>query len=231
MNINPKSQFIDSTRELINTPTASDTISIDGLTFQTHPEVFNPNIFFSSVWFAREVAQLVQYEKTFIEVGCGTGIVSILVASKSPELEVYSTDINPHAEILTRQNTEVNGASERIRVYCGDVLDAIPRNIQANSIFWSMPFGFLPPEEYMEGRDIQVFDPGYRAIRKFFADAPKHLVDDGRLLIGFSKDIGHYELLESIAIEHHFSLKLLTQTKGVEKDSVSMEIYEAKLVS
>lgn len=229
MNTNPKKQFIDSTRELIGATNAPQDVVISGISITTDPEVFNPTIFFSSEWFAEQVSNLVKNEGVLIEVGCGTGIVSIKSAKINPSLKVYDTDINTKAAELTKLNAEKNAVSERVYSYSGDVLDAIPESIKADSIFWAMPFGYLEPEEVLTGRDTQTFDPGYRAIKKFFESAKNHLKESGRLLIGFSIDIGHFDLLEKIAAQNGFTLKLLEQTKGIEKDSVSMEIYEARL--
>ncbi len=228
MSINPKKQFVDSTRELINSATTPHEVIISEIPLLTDPDVFNPSVFFSSEWFAECISKLVQSESVLIEVGCGSGIVSIKSAVKNPQLHVYATDINTKAAELTGVNAQKNDVSDRISSYSGDVLDAIPESVKADSIFWAMPFGFLDPADVLDGRDTQVFDPGYRAIKKFFADAKKYLKERGRLLIGFSVDIGHYELLEQIAHDNGFTLKLLDQTKGIEKDSVSMEIYEAR---
>lgn len=228
MNIIPKKQFIDATRELIDQTTQSQEVIISGVSITTDPEVFNPAVFFSSEWFAEKISEYVKDELVFIEVGCGTGIVSIKSALSNPNLRVYATDINPRAAEVTHLNAVKNNVGERLKTYFGDVFDGIPPEIQADSIFWAMPFGYLDAEEKLEGKDSQVFDPGYRAIRKFFIDAPKLLKEKGRLLIGFSVDIGHYELIEKIAKETGFKLNLLEQTKGIEKDAVSMEIYEAK---
>lgn len=99
------------------------------------PEVFNPEIFFSSQWFAQEIAQMVKEESLFIEVGCGTGIVSINIAKENKSLVVHATDINPRAAQLTHQNAIANKVVDRITTYCGDVLDAILQEIKADSIF------------------------------------------------------------------------------------------------
>jgi methylase of polypeptide subunit release factors len=230
MNTIPKKQFIDSTRDLINGSTKSETVGVIGLTITTNPEVFNPVVFFSSQWFATEVARLVVQGKVFIEVGCGTGIVSIKAAKENPALVVYATDINPMAAETTKLNAATNDVGDRITTYCGDVFDSLPVGIRAQNIFWSMPFGLLDAGDSLNGRDWQVFDPGYRAIKKFFATAKDYLAEGGRLLIGFSEDIGHMELLEQAAKENRFSLKLITKTQGMEKDSVSMEIWEGGLL-
>ncbi len=228
MKINPKNNFVNSTRDLINESKKEEQIEILDIKIITNPEVFNPSIFFSSEWFAREVSKLVKEDHVFIEVGCGTGIVSIKCAKENNNLTVYSTDINIQAKIQTEINSGLNDVSDRVFAFSGDVLDSIPEEVKADSIFWAMPFGYLDPEDSLEGRDSQVFDPGYRAIKKFFEDSRGNLKDKGRLLIGFSEDIGHLDLLKDIARENNFNLKLIKNTQGVEKDSVSMEIYEAR---
>lgn len=230
MIINPKDNFINATRGLVNKTEISEEFFITGLTIAIHPEVFNPKIFFSSEWFAEEIAQLIKTEKVFIEVGCGTGIVSIKSAKENLDLRIFSTDINLYAVDMTNLNAQKNGVGDRITVFSGDVLDSIPIDVKADSIFWSMPFGYLDSKENIHGRDTQVFDPGYRAIRKFFITAEKFLKSNSRLLIGFSSDIGHFELLDAITRECGYSLSLITKTIGIEKDPVSIEIYEARKV-
>lgn len=227
MTINPKKQFVESTRELINSKQEQGNHELIGLNITTNPEVFDPTVFFSSQWFGNTISQLIQGEKVFIEIGCGTGIVSLKALQENPELVTYSTDINPTAKEMTLKNAELNNLSDRIHVFSGDVFDGLPKNILADSIFWAMPFGFLDPSEEMNSRDWQVFDPGYRAIKKFFTEAKNHLTEKGRLLIGFSEDIGHLDLLQEIAKNNNFSLHLLSKTNGIEKDNVSMEIWEA----
>jgi release factor glutamine methyltransferase len=229
MNIIPKEKFIKSTRELIGQATDESVHTVLGLTITTHPEVFNPITFFSSQWFAENIAQLVSTETSFLEVGCGSGIVSLYIKKQNPTINVSCTDINPQAKILTQKNSENNNLE--VSVFCGDVFDGIPSGLRFDSIFWAMPFGFLAEDENLSGRDWQVFDPGYRAIKKFFSHAKDFLNSDGRLLIGFSKDIGHLELLQEIAHQNEFDLKLINETEGVEKDSVSMEIWEARAIS
>ncbi len=230
MSTNPKKNFIDSTRELINSTNNSDEVIIYGVKIITDPEVFNPAVFFSSEWFANKVSDLVKNDNYLIEVGCGTGIVSIKSALDNHNLNVYATDINIRAAELTKINAKNNNVLTQVQVYSGDVFDGLPADIKADSIFWAMPFGFLETNDVLVGRDTQTFDPGYRAIRKFFFDSKKFLKENGRLLIGFSIDIGHFELLTEIANENQFNLKILEHTKGMEKDSVSMEIYEAKKI-
>ncbi|HEY1041384.1 MAG TPA: class I SAM-dependent methyltransferase [Candidatus Paceibacterota bacterium] len=231
MEIKPKMQFINATRELINQSQQPESVTISSVRITTHPDVFNPSTFFSSKWFADQLSHLIHKESIFIEVGSGTGIVSIKCALSNPKLQIYATDISQKAAELTRANATKNGVSGRVVSYSGNVLDALPERIKADSIFWAMPFGYVEPNYTLVGREAQVFDPGYVAIRKFFTDAVKYLKKKGRLIIGFSSDIGHYELLEKFATENGYSLKLLKRITGQEKSNVSMELHEARLIN
>ncbi len=225
-----KTNFVNASRDLINQSQENDLLDFQGLKIKTDPEVFNPKTFFSSQWFAKNVSELVRGENCFIEIGCGTGIVSLTVSKENSDIKIYSSDINPKAKEITEYNSVENNLSKNIQVFVGDVFDSIPTEVKAESIFWSMPFGFLDIKDNLNGRDWQVFDPGYRAIRKFFETSKNYLTDNGRLLIGFSVDIGDIDLLKEIAKENNFSLELFKQVKGEEKETVSMEIWEAKLI-
>jgi release factor glutamine methyltransferase len=197
-----------------------------GLKLLIDDEVFNPDIFFSSKWFAENIARFTSHKKSFLEVGCGTGIISLYCAKQNVNLNVYATDINPRASKLTKSNSELNRI-DGVHVYHGDVFDGIPSETKADVIFWSMPFGYLDESEVLNNNDWQVFDPGYRAIRKFFEEAREYLNENGKILFGFSVDVGHFDLIQDIAIENNFELTLINKTNGIEKEDVSMEIWEA----
>ena len=222
----PKTQMIQSTRELINKKQKSKEISMLGLKLFINDDVFNPDTFFSSKWFAENMAKITADKKTFLEVGCGSGIISIYCAKENIDLNVFATDINPKATELTKLNSEINNI-HTIQSYSGDVFDGIPQETKVDVIFWAMPFGYLDESENLEHNDWQVFDPGYRAIKKFFKEARKYLNKNSRLLFGFSIDIGHFDLIQDIAHEYDFQIKLMAKTNGIEKENVSMEIWEA----
>ncbi len=231
--ITPKNEYIEGTADLLKKAEEKKepyVAEIDGEKFIIYPNVFNPEVFFSSKWFAKNISGMVKSDADFLEVGCGTGIVSIKVAEANPNLSVISTDINPFATKNTEENIKSHNLSERLNAYQGDVFDGIKSlNRKYDTIFWAMPFGYLPPDTAISIQESQVHDPGYRAIEKFFAEANELLKDKGRLLIGFSSDIGHPELLKELAQKYGFSLDLKNSEKGTEKDEVSMEIWEAKV--
>jgi methylase of polypeptide subunit release factors len=91
-----------------------------------------------------------------------------------------------------------------------------------------MPFGYIPIETPISVYEAQVHDPGYRAIGKFFTEARSYLKPGGRLLIGFSSDIGNVDEITRLATANRFSFTLLESTKGMEHEPVSMEIWESR---
>ena len=123
-------------------------------------------------------------------------------------------------------NAKRLGLNSRISVFTGDVLDSLEPCGCFDSIFWALPFGFLDPGTTITLEETQVFDPGYRAIRKLLQTAKQHLTAGGRLFLGFSSDLGHYELLQNIAQEVQASIKVVAKTEIKEDVKLQFEILE-----
>ncbi len=201
-------------------------VQIGGQEFHIHPNVFHAGEFPSTAWFAKEISESLTNQSTFCEVGCGSGVISCLSAIANPSLKVVATDLNPDASENTKVNASFLGVTDRISVRQGDVLDAISSNERFDLIFWALPFGFLDPGASINLEEAQVFDPGYRAIRKLLYTAKQHLTSRGRLLLGFSSDLGHYDLLHDIAQEVHASIRTVAKTAIQEDLKLQFEILE-----
>jgi len=226
-----KDKIVEETKELASTSrtnTDKGNVTILGRSFVVFPKVFDPRIFFSTTWFAKKVAELVKDEELFCEVGCGTGAVVITVLLENKDIKATAVDINPFAVQNTQENAVTCKVKERLEVFESDVFDDIPTGRKFNSIFWAMPFGYVEPLEEMDIVDLQTFDPGYRAITKFFITARNYLNENGRLLVGFSKEIGTEELFHNLVKENGYSIKLLATCESTEKSPVTMQIYEVK---
>ena len=75
-----------------------------------------------------------------LDVGCGTGILSVL-AAKLGAAHVNAVDLDPEAVASTRRNIEINGCADRVDVHHGDLLadfdftaDAIAANLTAELV-------------------------------------------------------------------------------------------------
>ena len=228
----PNSAGVEQTRTFLQQSKLSnwEKTIILGQEFLIHPAVFNPKNFPSTSWYAEKVSEIIKKEKDFCEVGCGTGVTSCISALRNKYLKVVSTDINPFATENTNLNSKKLKVSERIDAYSGDVFEGIPNNKKFDSIFWALPFGFLDPGEKINLDETQVFDPGYRATRKFLFEAKKYLKRDGRLLVGFSEDLGNGELFYELAKEAGIKFKKIAEVNLEEKDEINFELLEGRYI-
>ena len=60
-------------------------------------------------------------EKRICDIGCGTGVLSVLLAFGAPGAEIDAVDISPLAAETARRNFELNGMSGRARAVCADI--------------------------------------------------------------------------------------------------------------
>jgi 16S rRNA G1207 methylase RsmC len=229
----PKMAGVEQTKTFLQQSKKTDwsPTVVNNKKFLVHPAVFNSGSFPSTAWFAEMVKKEVAGQKDFCEVGCGSGIESCLVALANPQMKVVATDINRFASENTKLNADNLDIGERVDVSVGDVLDGVALNNKFDTIFWALPFGFLDPGSNITLEEMQVFDPGYRSIRKFFATAKNHLKDGGRLLIGFSSDLGDSDLLEDIAAQAGIKLEVVAEKEIQEKDKVNFELIRGTYVS
>ena len=77
----------------------------EDIELEISPEVFHPGFFFSTSILLNLVKQLPLQGKSFLEPGCGSGLISIYAARKGAM--VTATDINPVAIEFLKKNARV----------------------------------------------------------------------------------------------------------------------------
>ncbi len=229
----PKEAGVEQSRTFLQQNQTSDwtMVTINQKDFVVHPAVFNPGPFPSTRWFADFVQEYVKGQSDFCEVGCGAGVISCLVGLSNPDLKIVATDINPFATETTKLNVEKLGLDKQISVMEGDVLDGVSKEHKFDTIFWALPFGFLDPGTKIDLRDMQLFDPGYRATRKFLSEAKNYLKPEGSILLGFSEDLGHIDLLEDIARAAGVVFETVGEVELKERETVTFQIIQGTYVS
>src|SRR5258708_4543095 len=80
------------------------TTRVEGFDLLVQPSVFHPKYFGSSAILGRFVAGLSLRGKSFLDVGCGSGIVTLCAARTGAQ--VTAVDINPAAVQCTAGNAE-----------------------------------------------------------------------------------------------------------------------------
>ena len=86
------------------------------------PEVFHPGFFTSTQFLLQQVKKLPLKGKSFLELGAGSGLISIYAAKH--KARVTASDINPVAIDYLNSNTEKNGV--RLNIILSDLFDDLP---------------------------------------------------------------------------------------------------------
>lgn len=63
----------------------------------------------------------IKKKKRAVDLGCGSGIISVLLAWDEPGLLIDGVDINPRAARLAMENAKLCGLAERINIINGDL--------------------------------------------------------------------------------------------------------------
>lgn len=111
-------------------PSSEQAWSLCGVEFalELWPDVFVPT---STSQFLAETLD-VQPGEVVIDLGCGSGFLSILAAKRGAS-KVYAVDIMPQAVALTLRNARRNGVESRIEVFAGSLFEPLP-GVRANLV-------------------------------------------------------------------------------------------------
>ncbi len=139
-----------------------------------------------------------------LEVGCGTGIVSIFLCKKVKE--VFSLDINMRAVSCTKQNMANNNVSNS-HVFSSNLFSAIGDR-KFDAIIFNTPY--LP-----EDKDTEAFsDPawsggknGRDVIEKFLKGAIKHIAAHGKIFLVESSLSDYQKTLDFFKANHETSMR------------------------
>jgi len=198
-------------------------VEVTGKKFLVYPGVFSPKYFIDTEFFVLNVP--VQKGETFLEIGCGTGVISVLVAQQGAD--VTATDINPVAVQNTKENAARYGVNEQMTVLLGNLFGPVAGN-KYDSIFWNMPFN-RTQDKSPSIEELAIVDPGDRFKTEFIQKARLHLKPNGRLLLGFSSNYGNSELLEKLLDENGFAWRILAEKEAdFNSDVMRLELIEAR---
>jgi release factor glutamine methyltransferase len=162
----------------------STTTRVAGLELDVPPTVFHPKIFLTSSFFAQFLQSLDLSGKSVVEVGCGSGILS-LSAAKAGARSVLALDINPAAVEAAKANAVKNSLPQVTSLH-SNLFSALPLTSEFDVIISS------PPSFSGEPRDdadrAWHAGPGYRDILALFDQAAQRLKSDGKMYLLISSD-------------------------------------------
>lgn len=105
-------------------------------------------------------------EGVVLDLGCGYGVIGVVLAKLNPLLEVYMVDINKDAVELAKRNVLRNRLSpERVRVLHGNLYEPV-KDLLFDAIYSNPPLA--------AGMDV---------VTRIVIEAPKHLKPGGSLQV------------------------------------------------
>lgn len=153
-------------------------------------EVFAP-VYSPSTSVALEFLNLTEQHsgyrnKSFLEIGCGAGVVAVMAALMGCE-RVVASDINPWAAENSAANANRHGVHEKVHAVHGDMFSGIADHERFDTVFWSSNYVRGPEAyEYKTLHEAAYVDAGYRAHRAYIREAPRRLAAGGSALLHFS---------------------------------------------
>lgn len=191
------------------------------ITVRVHPGVFHPGLFSSTNFLAEYFDGVPLEHKTFLELGCGTGFLSIAAARRGAE--VTASDLSAAAVENTRLNATRNGVS--IRVIQTDLLTDIPHGtfdiVAINPPYYARTPGNESELAWHCGEDFEYF-------RKLFTQLDGYMNEDSLtvMVLTMGCDIA---AISSIAEENGFRFVLLKEKRVPfdEKDFLYRIRYES----
>lgn len=142
-----------------------------------------------------ELAKLVENDlkgtEKILEVGTGTGCISIYLAKKFPEIKIVALDISEEALELAKENAKLHNVNN-IEFYKADIFQVVPKN--KYDVFISNP-PYIPTNEInnldtnvKNNEPIISLDGGVEGVTfyKYFSSIlQKVLVDNGRFYLEY----------------------------------------------
>jgi release factor glutamine methyltransferase len=192
--------------------------NIKGRKLVVLPDVFSPRHFVDSKLFPIEIPKIVK-NKSFLEIGTGTGIVALLCAKNGAK--VVATDINPEAI----KNCKLNAKNWKVNVDVrkGSVFQPVKKDEKFDFIFWNHPFNYVDkkPKEMLLNSGL---DYHYVKLKEYIKEGKKFLNPKGILLLG-TGSIAKISFIKKLAKANDYKIKLIRKmTIGSDKRHIGGDL-------
>lgn len=196
-------------------------IQFDGFRMTIFKDVFHPKLFFSSKYFYSFLKKQNLQDKRFLEIGCGSGILSLLAARKGAL--VTALDIDTKAVENTILNFKMNfSTSKKSMILQSDVFKNLnPQTFDFIAI--NPPYYFKPIQSSSQyawycGENGEYFQELFKNLKSFMkASTEVYMILEENCEINRIKELAtenhlHFELIEQKKIkwEQNFIFKIST---------------------
>jgi release factor glutamine methyltransferase len=187
--------------------------SYRGIHLEIPPQVFHPGFFFSTKLLLRYIAKEHLDQKTFLELGAGSGLLSLYAAKRGAH--VVATDINLVSMECIKTNAEENDVE--ITIIHSDVFDTIPQQ-KFDFILINPPYYKkkpLSPSDYAWycGENGEYF-------QKLFSGLDNYIHENSIVLMVLCSGCD-VKMIKNIALENSYCMKCVhTQNTIIEKNYI-----------
>jgi release factor glutamine methyltransferase len=182
-----------------------------GIELQVPPQVFHPGFFFSTKYLFKYLRGKSLANKTFLELGAGSGLLAIYAAQN--RAIVTATDINPFSIECLEKNAEGNNVE--MEVIQSDLFDDIPES-KFDMVVINPPYYKKNPSTGLDhawycGENGEYFQKLFSALERYV-----HQHSDIIMVLCDGCDLG---MIRNIALQHRFNMDCIhTKANLVERN-------------
>jgi release factor glutamine methyltransferase len=180
----------------------------NGLTLTIPPGVFHPGLYFSTKFLLKYIETLPLENKTLLELGAGSGLISLSAAKRGAI--VTATDINPTAVEYLEKNSSCNNIPLQ-QVILSDLFDTLP----------VQPFDIIAvnPPYYKKDPDTAASYAWYCGAQgeyfvRFFKALGSYIHADTAVLMVLCDECD-IEMIQRIAAARRFGLTLVKEERKI----------------
>jgi release factor glutamine methyltransferase len=172
-----------------------------GISLIIPPEVFHPGFFFTTKLLLQYLSLLPLKEKVFLELGAGSGMISIFAAKKYAN--VTATDINPVAVEYLKTNAQANNV--HLQIIHSDLFQNIYRQhfdiIAINPPFYKKDPITNKDHAWYCGKNGEYFQTLFSSLASYI-----HSTSTVLMILSDGCDL---EMITRIAVVHGFQLNIV----------------------
>ena len=145
---------------------------------------------------------------SFLEVGCGTGLISITVAKRTNSVVCIDSSID--AVQNTQENLRRNRLHHRCHIIESDLLCALSPSAKFSLIVFNPPY--LPDDEDHTSLDHALVggETGVEITQRFIGQAVEHLVSGGRVYVVVSS-LANVDSIRKTMSGHGLAVELVSE--------------------
>jgi methylase of polypeptide subunit release factors len=206
------------------------------------PGVFSPNFASDSyIWAKYMVDKGIIEGKDVLEMGAGSGVISLYLYKYGNPKSVTAVDINKQAIKNLNLNAEKFGVKENFKIIESDLYKNVSEN-KFDIIFWAYVWLKIEDSEikriieneedkYIKNLLLSVTDSNYEMLDKFITESKKYLKEGGSILL-ITSDFLPNEDIKKIAEKNDFEFgieKFTEQEDVVKSAEMVLDLYNITL--